>query len=61
MKAIEANTKVNPGNYFQTASYYLDNGKDLNEALEWINLVLESNPGRILDPSSKSENSKTFG
>src|SRR5688500_5901756 len=25
MKAIEANTKVNPGNYFQAATYYLEN------------------------------------
>jgi hypothetical protein len=44
MKSIEANTKVNPGNYFQAASYYLETGKDLNKALEWINIALESNP-----------------
>lgn len=44
MKSIEANTKVNPGNYFQAASYYLETGKDLNKALEWVNIALESNP-----------------
>ena len=44
MKSIEANTKVNPGNYFQAAAYYLETGKDLNKALEWINIALESNP-----------------
>jgi hypothetical protein len=37
MKSIEESTKVNPYNYFQAAVYYLDNGKDLNQALEWIN------------------------
>ena len=35
MKSIEANTKVNPGNLFQAASYYYDNGKDSKQALEW--------------------------
>ena len=44
MKSIEANTKVNPANYFQAASYYLETGKDLNKALEWINIAAESNP-----------------
>ena len=44
MKSIEANTKVNPGNYFQAATYYLETGKDLNKALAWINISLESNP-----------------
>lgn len=37
MKSIEANTKVNPYNYFQAAVYYLENGKDLKQALEWVN------------------------
>lgn len=44
MSSIEANTKVNPGNYFQAAVYYLETGRDLNKALEWINLAAESNP-----------------
>src|SRR5690606_11062723 len=44
MKSIEANTKVNPGNYFQAATYYLETGRDLNKALEWVNLALASNP-----------------
>ena len=39
MQSIEANTKVNPFNYFGAAVYYLENGKDLNQALEWINLA----------------------
>jgi tetratricopeptide (TPR) repeat protein len=44
MEMIEANTKVNPGNYYQAAVYYLETGKDLNKALGWMNMALESNP-----------------
>lgn len=44
MKSIEQYTRVSPGNYFQAAVYYLENGKDLNKALEWINLAAASNP-----------------
>lgn len=40
MKSIEASTRVNPYNYYQAAVYYLENGKDLNKALEWVNLAL---------------------
>ena len=42
MKSIEASTKVDPGNYFQAAVYYLENGKDLKQALEWINKASEA-------------------
>ena len=44
MKSIAANTKVNPSNYFTAAVYYLENGKDLKQALEWVNIAVESNP-----------------
>lgn len=44
MKSIEASTKVNPNNYFNAAVYYLENGKDLKKALEWVNIAAESNP-----------------
>lgn len=30
--------------YFAAAQYYLDNGKDLNKALEWFNKATEQNP-----------------
>lgn len=30
--------------YFQAASYYYDNDKDLNKALEWVNKAIEQNP-----------------
>ncbi|MBL0359220.1 MAG: DUF2911 domain-containing protein [Chitinophagaceae bacterium] len=29
--------------YFSAASYYYDNGKDLNQALTWVNKALEAN------------------
>jgi hypothetical protein len=41
MKSIEANTRVNPYSYFQSAVYYLENGKDLKQALEWVNKAAE--------------------
>lgn len=44
MKSIEANTKVNPNNYFNAAVYYLENGKDLNQALVFVNKAVEANP-----------------
>lgn len=40
MAEIAAKTRVNPQNYAQAASYYFNSGKDLNKALEWINLYL---------------------
>jgi hypothetical protein len=37
MAAINQYTSVDPNTYFQSAVYYLENGKDLNKALEWVN------------------------
>lgn len=44
MKSIEAATTVNPNNYFSSAVYYLENGKDIKQALVWINKAAEANP-----------------
>jgi Protein of unknown function (DUF2911) len=44
MKSIEAATKVSPGNYANAAVYYAENGKDLNQALTWINEAIKANP-----------------
>lgn len=44
MKSIETYTTVNPNNYFQAAVYYLETGKDLNKALEWVNKAADANP-----------------
>lgn len=44
MKSIETSTKVAPGNYANAAIYYAENGKDLNQALVWINEAIKANP-----------------
>ncbi len=44
MKSIEASTKISPNNYLNAAVYYLENGKDIKQALEWANKAVESNP-----------------
>lgn len=44
MKSIETATRVAPGNYAQAAVYYAENGKDLNQALTWINEAIKGNP-----------------
>ncbi len=40
MAEIEKNTKVNPANYISAANYYYNTGKDLNQALTWVNSYL---------------------
>ena len=49
MKEIAAKTKVNPTNYIVAANYYYNTGKDLNQALEWVNMYL-----------AEGDNSKQF-
>jgi len=40
MEDIAANTKVSPQNYVQAANYYYATDKDLDQALEWMNMYL---------------------
>jgi len=44
MKNIEASVIKDSRPYYQAANYYLDNDKDLNKALEWVNKAIEQNP-----------------
>lgn len=44
LKSIETFTQVNPNNYFQAAVYYLETGRDLKVALEWIDKAVAANP-----------------
>ena len=37
MASIDQNLTIQPGNYYQAAVYYHESGKDLNQALDWIN------------------------
>lgn len=43
MKSIESSTKVNPGNLYQAATYYYENGKDMKQALEWVTTAANAN------------------
>jgi hypothetical protein len=61
MKSIDTYTNVNPNNYFQAAVYYLENGKDLNKALEWVNLALKSNPTAFWMLHQKAKIQKALG
>lgn len=61
MESIRANTQVNPGNYFQAAVYYLDNGKDLKQALEWITLAEEGIPDAYWLQYQKARIQKALG
>lgn len=44
MKSIESATRAGANNYFQAAVYLLENGKDLNKALDYINVAVANNP-----------------
>jgi tetratricopeptide (TPR) repeat protein len=44
MKSIETALEKDTRPYYQAASYYYDNGKDLATALKWTNSAIESNP-----------------
>lgn len=56
MADIAAKTGVNPANYVQAAEYYLATGRDLNQALEWINayLVIGENANQFWNVHSKA-------
>lgn len=43
MKSIDTYTQVSPNSYYQAAVYYLENGKDLNKALDWITKAADAN------------------
>lgn len=61
MASIKANTQVNPGNYFQAAVYYLETGRDLKQALEWINKAADANPNAFWITHQKAKIQKALG
>jgi hypothetical protein len=61
MKSIEASTKVDPGNYYSAAVYYLETKRDLNQALTWINEALKSNPTAFWMLHQKAKIQKAIG
>ena len=42
MASIEKNTQVNPGNYLRAAEYYMQTGRDLDQALAWVDMYLNA-------------------
>ena len=44
MKSIDNIMNKDNKPYYGAASYYFDNGKDLNKALEWVNKAVEASP-----------------
>ena len=44
MAGIEENMKSAKPDYFSAATYYMNNGKDLNQALTWFNKAVEAQP-----------------
>jgi hypothetical protein len=44
MKNIESTIVKDSRPYFQAATYYFENNKDLNQALEWVNKATMANP-----------------
>lgn len=44
MANISKTMEMDSRPYFQAAGYYYDNGKDLNQALTWVNKAIDQNP-----------------
>ncbi len=61
MKAIEANTKVNPNNYIAATRYYYETGKDLKKAIEWMDMGLAANPNAFWNVHLKAQIQKAAG
>jgi hypothetical protein len=61
MKDIEAKTKVSAGTYAAAANYYLENGKDLNKALEWMNQAIAGDPSAFWNVHAKAKIQKALG
>ncbi len=61
MKSIEASTKVSPGAQYQAALYYLENGKDLKVANEWITAAAAASPDAYWIWHTKAKIQKALG
>ena len=61
MAAIERNTKVNPGNYLQAANYYFQSGRDLEQAIKWMDMYLATNNTQFWNWHTKAQMLKAKG
>lgn len=55
MADIGKKTKVNPNNYAAAANYYYNNGKDLDQAIEWMGKAIEANPNAFWNIHTKAQ------
>ncbi|MEM6736531.1 MAG: DUF2911 domain-containing protein [Bacteroidota bacterium] len=57
MEEIAAKTQVNPQNYVAAATYYLNAGENLDQALEWMNKYLNvgKNDGQFWNVYTKAQ------
>ena len=64
MKSIETATaaaNAEPNTYFQAAVYYLENGKDLKKAKEWVTKPADANPNAFWVLHQKAKIEKALG
>lgn len=61
MKSIETATRAGANNYYQAAVYYLENGKDLNKALDYVNVAVANNPSAFWILHQKAKIQKALG
>lgn len=55
MEAIAKNTTVNPGNYVAAANYYFSTGRDLDQAIAWMDMYLAENPNQFWNIHLKAQ------
>lgn len=55
MNQIKKNTVVNEKNYLAAADYYFTTGKDLEQALQWMNMYLEKHPNEFWNIHTKAQ------
>lgn len=55
MEQIKKKTVVNDRNFVIAANYYLNNGKDLEQALKWINMYLNNHPKEFWNIHTKAQ------
>lgn len=55
MKQIKKNTVVNDRNYVAAANYYFSTGKDLEQALKWMDMYLKNHPKEFWNIHTKAQ------
>src|SRR4030095_9035391 len=61
MEQIKSSMEKDNRPYFAAAQYYIDNGKDLNKAVEWLHKTYSQNPQAFLVLYQKNRAQKMLG